>query len=552
MIGSDWKPRSKQRMVAARFGRTLAGYRTLMIVLFGLLLWINPNTFIRGGRVSIAFYFTYLACSLILLAVSFRSWWLSFKLYVPAFLLDFVALAVALLATQAFDFDFISPFFVFFVFLFAVAHFRWGQKAAPFVGAVIAFVFLSTALMLDRSGAGVDVPRALRRFAYLVLLSLLLAKWMRDRGDLRIPRFERGRHSDGALAIQLALDYAMNVAGASGAALTWALHEEPNLRVEVRGSLGTGSRRLPVRMEADPPQHLASLVDTRRGREISFGRDGELTASNAAEFPQILASVTVVEGLVVPISGSAGSGQLVLTGIAGLAWEDLYLAAEIGTEVAIGLDEEAGASALRDRASLRIRGDLARDLHDSVVQSLAGYKFQLEALRNDQARGADLAPQLDRLRDSLAAEEAQLRAVIGRLRQPDLSAGRRNIGVELKDVAAALAEHWKLPVGFTGSGSGIEVRSALAHELVQIAREGVANAVRHGGATQIDIALAGGEAGEIEMVIADNGMGFPELSEMDAPRTISERVAALAGSLHVLSSPGSTSLRIRIPAKDCQ
>jgi signal transduction histidine kinase len=82
--------------------------------------------------------------------------------------------------------------------------------------------------------------------------------------------------------------------------------------------------------------------------------------------------------------------------------------------------------------------------------------------------------------------------------------------------------------------------------LRQVLREAVANAVRHGGASRVAIALAE-ENGMLRSTVADNGTGFPADDEFPKPRSISERVAALGGSIEIASRPTGAELRFGLP-----
>ena len=68
---------------------------------------------------------------------------------------------------------------------------------------------------------------------------------------------------------------------------------------------------------------------------------------------------------------------------------------------------------------------LARDLHDSVVQFLAGAAFRLEAMKRSEASGRKLEPELNELKQLMMQEQGELRAFITALRSGPLVALRR-------------------------------------------------------------------------------------------------------------------------------
>ena len=114
---------------------------------------------------------------------------------------------------------------------------------------------------------------------------------------------------------------------------------------------------------------------------------------------------------------------------------------------------------------------------------------------------------------------------------------------ELRALAERLSQQWsvKCRVQVDGEDAAIPVRLQL--DLQQLLREAVANAVRHGGADRIDVALAV-EHGQLSFNVHDNGSGFPEACSVPRlePRSLKERVERANGSLHLESEPGSTDL----------
>ncbi len=81
--------------------------------------------------------------------------------------------------------------------------------------------------------------------------------------------------------------------------------------------------------------------------------------------------------------------------------------------------------AAADSAEARSRIVLARDLHDSVVQFLAGAAFRLEAMKRSEASGRKLEPELNELKQLMMQEQGELRAFITALRSGTRGAVRR-------------------------------------------------------------------------------------------------------------------------------
>ncbi|MFM7378324.1 MAG: histidine kinase [Erythrobacter sp.] len=89
----------------------------------------------------------------------------------------------------------------------------------------------------------------------------------------------------------------------------------------------------------------------------------------------------IAEGLVIPLRSSSGRGLLILGCNPGLSIDDLAMAPAIAQEIAATLDRLLLSHISREVAVAQLRTTLARDLHDSVAQTLAGVRFRIEALR---------------------------------------------------------------------------------------------------------------------------------------------------------------------------
>jgi signal transduction histidine kinase len=216
---------------------------------------------------------------------------------------------------------------------------------------------------------------------------------------------------------------------------------------------------------------------------------------------------------------------------------------------------------LRDAAVHQERMRFARDLHDGLLQSLAGAALQLRATANlIDAHPDDARTRLREIEQMLAGEQADLRELIRELK-PAAAASDRPFALteRLEQLAARVRRQW-----------GVEVQLALREverltdrlqrEVYRLVHEGVTNAARHAGATAVSVAVE--NAGpHLQLSIGDNGHGFPFqgnysledlLREHAGPATIKERVSALGGQLQITSSHEGARLRIQLPTRDAR
>lgn len=86
----------------------------------------------------------------------------------------------------------------------------------------------------------------------------------------------------------------------------------------------------------------------------------------------------------------------------------------------------------------------------------------------------------------------------------------------------------------------------LSHEISQLVREAIANAAKHGEAREVAIFAAVADR-NLSLTFRDNGRGFGGKAKASAPRSLSERVRELGGSVSVDSTPGGATITLRLP-----
>src|SRR4051794_35825208 len=205
----------------------------------------------------------------------------------------------------------------------------------------------------------------------------------------------------------------------------------------------------------------------------------------------------------------------------------------------------------RELSMLEARNRLALELHDAVSQKLFSLVLTAEAAdtqldRDPEAARATLA-RLGRL-----AREAleELRSLILELRPPEL---------ERDGLCGALRKHVEMLRRLHRVEIDLEVDDAVAlggggdREVLRIAQEALANAVRHAGARHVGVRL-GSAGGTVLLEVSDDGMGFePSDPDVRSRRlgltSMEERAARLGGRLEIRSAPGEgTTVRLEAAA----
>jgi signal transduction histidine kinase len=255
----------------------------------------------------------------------------------------------------------------------------------------------------------------------------------------------------------------------------------------------------------------------------------------------------LTSGLIGEVQTSTQHGWLVLWGIPELSTDFVDLARELGRAAGVILDRYALFAAIANGAAARTRLTLARDVHDSIVQFLAGAAFRIEALRRSANSGATISAELDELKRLLLEEQGEVRGFVMALRR-DHGIDLAEAVAELRALAERLSQQWSVDCRITANGHRASIPIRLQLDLQQMLREAVANAVRHGGANRIDVALDV-EGDSLQLNVADNGSGFSKRKGQAIPEpwSLKERVERANGSMQLVSSPGSTNIHISLP-----
>lgn len=202
------------------------------------------------------------------------------------------------------------------------------------------------------------------------------------------------------------------------------------------------------------------------------------------------------------------------------------------------------------------RARLSREIHDTLLQSLAAIGMELEAI------ASQLEPAHVPATDGLRRLRRQVGHCLRDARESILEL-RRNTVLKPRDLIAllrALADNTssakKVAVTFSSSGRARQGPDEVDLQLFRIAQEAVNNAVRHGHATQVAITLAY-EPKQVVLTVTDDGCGFAPPDGEDPAHaagehlgllTMRERAARVRGRLEIRSQAGAgTTVEATVP-----
>jgi signal transduction histidine kinase len=383
----------------------------------------------------------------------------------------------------------------------------------------------------------------------MLILSLILV-WFGIQWRTRFSSREEQLLGDASLdgrPVEASLAAAMSAVGASSGVFAW--------REKNSGKLITVTRRgdefatmTIERPPLDPSVTSPLLYALRKNRGVwrDDRRNVRTIAPRDIIGAEAASALDLTEGLAIPVYTSTGDGVLFLQRVRGLSIDHLDLGDQVGAAIAVHMQRHALLRAAEDSAAARSRLSLARDLHDSVVQFLAGAAFRLEALRRGEAAGADLSAELDQLKQLMLEEQGELRSFVAALRSGSRIA-LDELAIDLRLLAERLAKHWSVECAFSAEGGETMVPTRLHLDAQQLVREAVANAVRHAGAKSVKIRL-GAANDELKLEFINDGSPYPKTGDGGRmPRSLRERVEEAGGALELSRGMGVTKLSIALP-----
>jgi signal transduction histidine kinase len=211
----------------------------------------------------------------------------------------------------------------------------------------------------------------------------------------------------------------------------------------------------------------------------------------------------------------------------------------LATQAALALELMRLGKAERSAAVVDERNALAREIHDTIAQSLALIVMQLaDAETKLGPAWAEAGKSLDIVRELAVESLASARRSVSLLRP--------NAGAELPQLIRAVVEnvrrHIDGKVDFRVDGNAFFVAAQVEAELAGIAREALTNAAKHSRATHVRVELAFVEARTIRLAIFDNGVGFdPDRVRHDAYGLVGmhERAARIGAALTFVTESGA-------------
>ncbi len=232
--------------------------------------------------------------------------------------------------------------------------------------------------------------------------------------------------------------------------------------------------------------------------------------------------------------------------------EEMTLLASIADQVGVAVEHTRLHQQAEQLAVMEERERLARDLHDSVTQSLYSLTLFAEAGRR-LIRAGDLERAegyLARLGETAQDALKEMRLLVYELRPPALE--REGLVGAIQRRLGAVERRTGVKAHLLVDDM-IELPASVEEGLYHIAQEALNNALKHAAATSVTVRIRVVDK-HVELEVVDDGIGFDSATAGNGGGmglvNMLERAEKLGGALRVVSAPGqgtkvSVSMKVR-------
>lgn len=234
-------------------------------------------------------------------------------------------------------------------------------------------------------------------------------------------------------------------------------------------------------------------------------------------------------------------------------WQERLLET-VASNIALAINVAQQVSESRRLSLLEERSVIARELHDSIAQSLSYLKIQVSRLEkavNEEAQKEQLLPLTQVLRAALNGAYRQLRELLTTFR---LRISETDLGEAVKTTVEEFANRSGVNIEYVNQIGNCRFTPNADIHVIQIIREALSNIIRHADATHASVRLHCDPKGLVSIVIEDNGIGIGDQSDMMQHYGLpimKERADCLGGKLEMQKAgSGGTRINLTFNAND--
>lgn len=305
----------------------------------------------------------------------------------------------------------------------------------------------------------------------------------------------------------------------------------------LKSHIGIPDRVLPIISVVEQTDTLANKIIDKSTplfiRDLAISPDLSYLHLPLNKYSYTSVSIRIKDEVVGVLSLVHGDGKQ-------FSMEDIALVSSVADQLGVVIENGRLRQQNQKIAVLQERERLARELHDSVTQSLYSLTLFAEASRDLSASTSDNG---EKLREYLGDIGTTAQQALKEMRLM-LYELQSDVLVE-EGLVDALRYRLEAVEGRSGIDAHLEAQidipipEELRRTLYLIAQEALNNTLKHAKATEVLVTLAM-QAAKLQMTIADNGCGFsPDSSGSGGMglKTMQDRIESVGGSLFVHSIP---------------
>lgn len=232
-----------------------------------------------------------------------------------------------------------------------------------------------------------------------------------------------------------------------------------------------------------------------------------------------------------------------------LSADETELLDALASHLASALEGLRAAALEREAAVGEERALLARELHDSIAQSLAFLKIQAQLLRNAVNR-----QQTDKVQSTLDELDAGLKESINDVRELLVHFRTRtntgDIDSALQETLQKFQHQTGLPTRLHVDGEGLPLPADVQVQVLHVVQEALSNVRKHADASHVSLDVHKGE--QWRFVVRDNGTGFDVAQQHGethvGTKIMRERAERIGASVQIESQAGQgTTVTLTLP-----
>ncbi len=230
--------------------------------------------------------------------------------------------------------------------------------------------------------------------------------------------------------------------------------------------------------------------------------------------------------------------------------DEVELLDALASHLASALEGLRAAALEREAAVGEERALLARELHDSIAQSLAFLKIQVQLLRtaSQKEKTEQVQTALDELDTGLRESINDVRELLVHFRT---RTNTDDIERALQETLQKFKHQTGLPTLLQVKGEGLPLPADVQVQVLHVVQEALSNVRKHAGATHVSLEVVKGE--RWRFVVRDNGIGFVTQARQGEShvgmKIMQERAARIGADVSIASEVGTgTVVTLILPA----